>query len=55
MAVYLLLVLTYSTGRLEHVPFYTEQSCLAAAEKLRLGMSRNFGFVECVKNEAPNG
>lgn len=54
MTMYLLLVLTYSTGRLEHVAFYTEQSCMIAAEKLRSGMSRNVGFVECVKNEVPD-
>lgn len=54
MTVWLLFVLTYSNGRFEHVQFYSEQSCMAAAETLKKGLSRNVGFVDCVKSEKPN-
>ncbi|KLY37143.1 hypothetical protein SK92_00277 [Klebsiella oxytoca] len=55
MTMYLLLVLTFQTGRLEHIQFYTEKSCQDAAEVLRGRSSSNARIVECVKNEVPNG
>lgn len=54
MVTYLLLVLTYSTGRVEHIHFHSETSCITAAAKLRGGMPRNVGFIECVKDEVPD-
>lgn len=55
MITYLLLVLTYSTGRVEHIPFHSKDSCTTAAEQLRVGIPRNVGFVDCVKDEVPHG